>query len=123
MRSAGVYLVLYALAVESALVFHLIVAAELLKLAVSASYAGKALAVVGGKYQLKRLTPCRCYFGGISVYLHAVGNGVDAGGDHSLGTERRTSHLGDLCNAHTAGTDLVYLLEVAEGGNLNACQP
>ena len=100
-------------ACEGVLIGHAVVAAELLKLAVAAAYAGEAFLPVGGENQLKGVPAALSDLLGVGEHFHALVDGEHASRDE------RTGSL-DLDHADTAGADLVHILEVAEGGNLDA---
>ena len=100
-------------AVEAPLVVNAELLAELLELAGSAAYAGETLSVMRRKNELKGHLAALADALGVCEYLHTLVNGVYAGG------HERTRAL-DLDHADAACADLVYLLEVAEGRDLNA---
>ncbi|CDC75945.1 putative uncharacterized protein [Candidatus Colimorpha enterica] len=111
-RCACVKLVMRLVTLKTAFL-NTVLAAELLKLAVRRTGAGEALLVVGREQKLKRGASCRLNLRGVGLDLHALGYGVNAGGNKSART-------GSLNDADTAGADLVDLLHVAEGRDLNA---
>ena len=61
--------------------------------------------------QLKVELACGAYFGGIGFYLHTLGCGHNAG-------SRQRAGVFDLHKAHPAGADLVYILKIAQCGNV-----
>ena len=100
-------------AVEAPLVVNAELLAELLELAGSAAYAGETLPVMRREDKLKGHLAALADALGVCEYLHTLVNGVYAGGHERAGAL-------DLDHADAACADLVYLLEVAEGRDLNA---
>ena len=92
-----------------------VVTAELLKLAVCASHAGKTFLFVVGEDKLK-VELSRIYnLGGIGLDFHTLGYRVNACGYHSEGL----TTLGYLYKAETAGTDLIYIFKVTESRDVD----
>ena len=108
----GILLVLGLFALEAVLVAAVLVG-ELLQFAVGGADAGEALLFMVGEQQLERGLARLAHFFGIGEYLHALVDGVHAGGD------QRTGAL-HLANADAAGADLVDVFEIAEGGDVDA---
>ena len=100
-------------AVEAPLVVNAELLAELLELAGSAADARETLSVMRRKNELKGHLAALADALGVCEYLHTLVNGVHAGGHERAGAL-------DLDHADAACADLVYLLEVAEGRDLNA---
>ena len=92
-----------------------VIAAELLKLAVGGTNAGKTLLIVCRKNKLQGGSSCFLNFLGVCKHLHTLTYGVYAGGNNP-----EASALVSLDNADTAGADLVLFLHKAECGNFNS---
>ena len=60
---------------------------------------------------------CVVDLGGVGKNRHTLGAGIYARGYHTVGS----AALGNLNKAKTASTDLVDVLQVAKGGNLDLC--
>ena len=86
------------------------VVCDRLELAVAASDAGRALAVVLGKKELDIIAAGSQGAGRIGQNLHALAALGIAGGD-------KTGFALDLDHADTAGADFVYFFKIAKGGN------
>ena len=95
---------------------QVIVVAELLELAVSAAGAGGALDVVLAQQQLQVDPAGLTDPGRVGVDHHAVPDHVVAGGDE-------TGLALHLHHADAAGADLVDVLQVAQGGDVDAGLP
>ena len=90
------------------------VVGKLLQLAVSAAHAGGALNVMGCNKKLHVRAAGSHGLGGIGLHDHTVGsNGVASCGQ--LGCTL------DLDDADAASADFVDVLQVAQGGDFNAC--
>ena len=87
--------------------------AELLQLAVLVAHAGKALLVVIGKQQLQVDLAGFADGGGIGLHHHSLAHGQHASG--LQGARARIHH------AQAASADLIDILEVAQGGNIDTC--
>ena len=89
-------------------------AGKLLQLAVLVAHTGGAVAVMLGEEQLQVGLPGVLGPVGIRMDDHALGDLFGAGGDKTL----KAIHLN---HADAAGGDLVYVLQIAEGGDVDAC--
>ena len=103
-RSIDNELILHACIVVSLL--NAIAFAESLKFAVCGSYAAEAVLIVIGQDQLKSFTSVVLDFLGIGKCYHTVCAWVYAGSDKS-------SSSNYLTNAHSAGTDLIDVSQIA----------
>ena len=65
-----------------------------------------------GKQQFERHLAALAALFGVRAHFHALGYGVDAGGDQTARARR-------LADAHAAGTDAVYVFEIAKGGDFD----
>jgi len=100
-------------ALKSSLILNIIFLTESLELAGLAAIAGQALSVVVGKDQFQSHSTAVDDLLGVSQDLTAnVSDGIDAG------SHQRTGAL-DFNNAHTAGADLVDVLEIAQRRNVD----
>ena len=102
-------------ALEAVLV-HAVLLAESLQLAGGGAYAGEALLIVVGDQQLQIGLAGSHDLGRVGDDLHALADGVYAGGDHTEGS----AALGYLNKAQTASADLVDLLQIAKSGDVDA---
>ena len=72
-----------------------------------------------GKDKLKIHLSCLSDLNRIGYDIHTLGNGIYASGYHSEWAKLRSAHLGNLYKTETASTDLVDVLQIAKGGNIN----
>ena len=100
-------------AVECVLI-NTVLTAELLELAVGASYAGKTAHIVGGEDELKSGLTSRSYLCGIGLDLHTLGYGVYTRGNKS-------ASAGSFNYTDTACADLILFFHIAEGRDLYTC--
>jgi hypothetical protein len=89
-------------------------AAELLKLTVRGANAGEAALIVCRKNKLKVHLSCTTDLLGVRFDLHALIDGVNAGGN-------KTACANDFDKAETASTDLINIFKVAKRRNVHAC--
>ena len=101
---------------EPVLVLDPVIGAELLKLARAGTHAGEAAFIVGGEDQLEGRPAGVDHPLGVGNNLHPLGDRVDTGGYQGF----RPFHLD---HTDPAGADFVDLLEIAEGGDLDAGRP
>ena len=92
------------------------VVTQLLQLAVAAALAGQALALVDGEQQLQGHLPGLLDLGGVGEDLHPLVHRVHAGG------AERPCPL-HLHHAHAAGANLVYILQIAQRGDVHPGVP
>ena len=111
-RGAFVLFIVDARAFEVAF-FAAVLVRELLELTVGAADAGETLPLVVRENELEVGLACGENLRGVGLYFHALVHRVDTGRDES-------ARSGDLDKAETAGADLVDVLEVAEGRDLDA---
>ena len=93
--------------------FAAVLVRELLELTVGAADAGETLLLVVRENELEVGLARGENLRGVGLYFHALVHRVDTGRDES-------ARSGDLDKAETAGADLVDVLEVAEGRDLDA---
>ena len=100
------------IALVAVLVFHAVLYAQSLQLTVGGAHAAQALLVVVGQDQLQVDLAGLADRGGIGLYVHAFADGHHAGGSQGAAA--------GVHDAHTAGADLIDVLQVAQGGNADA---
>ncbi len=89
---------------------------QVLELALAAAGAGEAVHPVVGEDELQGQAAGLADLLGVGKDLHALADRVDAGGHQAPGPL-------DLHHADAAGADLVDVLEIAEGGDVDAGGP
>jgi hypothetical protein len=94
---------------------YTVLKAKLLKLAIGRTRAGETVHIVGGKNKLKGSLSCSSNLGGVSLDSHALGYGVNAGGN-------KTASTCSLNNTDTASADLILFLHIAESRNFYTCR-
>ena len=92
------------------------VSGQLTQLALGIAGAGQAVHAVVGQDQFQGELPGVADLGGVGTYHHALAHRVDAGGHQAPGALH-------LHHADAAGTDLVDVLQKAQGGDLDTCIP
>ena len=98
------------------LIIHLEFPAELLQLTAACTHAGQTLLGMGGEDQFQGFSSGFEYTGAGGADLHTLGYRVNAGSYQAAGTL-------DFYHTDTAGADLIDLLEIAQGGNMNSGIP
>jgi len=113
-RRAFVFFHMLNLACEVVFVFYTVVAAELLKLTVLASDAGKAFSFVCGKNKLEVCLSHFLNFFCVCENFHSFCNG-------SYASSHQAASAFNLNEAEAASADLVDVFKVAKSGDFYAC--
>ena len=92
--------------------FHAVVAAHFLQFAVVGPHTGETFLVMGGEDQFQRRAAGGLYLRRVGLDLHPFGNRVHAG-------SHQTTGAGRFDHADTAGADLIDILQVAQGGDID----
>ena len=95
---------------------YAVLEAVVLKLAAAVLGAAEAVALVVAEQQIQHEAPGLDDLVGLGVYHHAVGAGLGAGGDQTLGVALH------LHQTHPAGAFGIEIFEVAQGGDLHTGQ-
>ena len=111
---AFVFFVFIVFAFEAGFVCNTEIVAKLLELTAVAADTGETFSLMCGEDELEVGLSGFNNLGGVCPDFHAVGYGCYAG-------SHKTSGAFHFNKAKTASADLVYVLEIAKGGDINFC--